>query len=272
MQYLTSTTVNAQERTNVLKCRTGTLYTAKWAKRFDPSQDGACPLCGQLDNTERAISGCPCLSEAVTNRHHKTARIIIRAISNGRLGADLVLTDVGKRMDTCAMGIPYTGRHLSRCYIPSHLWERSKHTSIPDAVLIHTKSLRKDGLFQHCQNLRATIVEFKFCTDMDPTKQQNRATAQHINGMKALLEEAGYQVTQQNITLGTRGTVYKTSPEQLQALGVEKKAALTALRQAHLQAVHSLTDIINCRRALIHQHHKQKPHKHKCKGGAGGVG
>ena len=69
-RFMTMTTVTAREVTNVLKLRTGNLYTNKLAFRYGHSPTNKCPLCHQPDGGYHLASGCPSLLGLTTARHN----------------------------------------------------------------------------------------------------------------------------------------------------------------------------------------------------------
>ena len=56
-----------------------------------------CPLCGHLDGVSHITGGChhDTMGRMYTARHNSTGRLLLRAISKGDLGTDLVMADLG---------------------------------------------------------------------------------------------------------------------------------------------------------------------------------
>eukprot|EP00983_Pelagomonas_calceolata_P020209 637739-Pelagomonas_calceolata.AAC.1 len=78
---------------NVLKYRTGTVYTQKHAIRFKKSNTSApCPLCGEMDSINHNALKClnPTTNGMHTNRHHIGLRFCFKALSKGRFGSSLI--------------------------------------------------------------------------------------------------------------------------------------------------------------------------------------
>ena len=80
-----------------LMYRHGSLWNNKIASRCHMSKTANCPLCGQLDGVSHIAGGChhDTMERMYTARHNSTGRLLLRAISKGDLGTDLVMADLG---------------------------------------------------------------------------------------------------------------------------------------------------------------------------------
>jgi ribonuclease HI len=91
----------------ILNYRFGTLLTNKWKHRMDPKHTDKCPLCGLTDGGHHALSGCKVIAQTTGSlRHNAAGRSIIKAISVGSKGANLIMADVGRKalMDEANIG------------------------------------------------------------------------------------------------------------------------------------------------------------------------
>jgi ribonuclease HI len=96
--FMTSTKATHTQRKYMIAYRTGTLPTNKMFNRFDPAHTNKCPLCKtHLDGGHHALSGCEVIAQKIGSlRHNAAGRLIMKAISKGSRGADLIMADVGK--------------------------------------------------------------------------------------------------------------------------------------------------------------------------------
>jgi hypothetical protein len=83
----------------LLNYRCGTLLTNKWRHRMNPKHTNMCPLCEKtIDGGHHALSGCSIVAQTTGSlRHNAAGRKIIKAISVGNKGADLIMADVGRQ-------------------------------------------------------------------------------------------------------------------------------------------------------------------------------
>jgi len=86
--FMTSPEVTNKARKTVLQYRWGLLPTARWMKKIGKCSHGLCPLCGQEDGGHHAVSACPRMSPAITNRHNDAGTEILEAISKGSKASD----------------------------------------------------------------------------------------------------------------------------------------------------------------------------------------
>jgi hypothetical protein len=96
--FLTSSTVTFKARKLTMGCRFDVATTHKQLHRYGAVRSPQCPLgCGQNNNCHHAISGCPKLSTAVTNRHNDAGSLIVEAIYKSPSAWAMLLSDVGIR-------------------------------------------------------------------------------------------------------------------------------------------------------------------------------
>jgi ribonuclease HI len=133
----------------LLNYRCGTLLTNKWKHRMDPTHTNMCPLCQEtIDGGHHALSGCRIVAQKIGSlRHNAAGRKIIKAISVGTKGADLIMADVGRKslMEEADLGdLPHRipkwilqdPMNSDTC-LPMHEWEdtSSKATTATQSSL-----------------------------------------------------------------------------------------------------------------------------------------
>ena len=115
----------------------------------------------------------------------------------------------------------------------------------PDIVLYRTN---KDTRIKHSY----TFVEVKYCRDTQPQDQVMHAREQHHSLLQAIRKYSSNNDTEIQlvvIPLGVAGTVYTSAKKLLkESLGASSPALDTLLRNLHLHAVRSLTNVIRYRR------------------------
>ena len=228
----------AQRRTALLY-RTGCLHNQKRAKRFGMVKSDACPLCRQPDGCSHIASGCrhAAMERMYTERHNRAGRILLRAISKGDRGNDLVMADVGSAAKCDADGAPTLNiNHVPLSLLPypkpATEQQRENHLSAlrrlrPDALLVSQGSSESAT--------KITIIEVKYCIDTKPEDQMARAREQHQELIRRLVE-AGYSARNISICpllVGVSGTIYKRTIK-----------ALKSLTKLHTEAIRSLHDIV----------------------------
>jgi hypothetical protein len=244
--------VSGAERTTALKYRTGTMYTAKQRYRFKLSPNSKCLLCGHEDGGHHTASGCSKLLKLYTHRHNTAGRIIMRAVQAGRLGANVVMMDLGistgpqSHSEPGGQDTQQQPRRIPREVLPQNMPEATKSTvirhSIPDAFLYQPGTPQTKEKY--------TIVEIKYCRDTDPTQQLEAARDQHRELEQALKTAApGAEVEYITIMLGVSGTVFKTfTNTPLQKLGISKGALRNLKYKLHCHAVKQLHWIYRVKR------------------------
>jgi len=117
------------------------------------------------------------MAKMYTERHNRAGRILLRAISKGSLGNDLVMADVGKAEKCLAAGAPsFKCNHIPNSLIPcpktANREERLQHAAMlrklkPDAVMVSKGRGKNDTSVQ--------IIEIKYCIDTRPEDRLQRA-------------------------------------------------------------------------------------------------
>jgi ribonuclease HI len=238
-----ATAVPLAQRRIVWATRAGVLMNKKLEKRWFKRGDGNCPLCGQPDSCTHIASGCPKLSGLYTERHNKVARILLKAVLKGRLGANIVQADIGSVEKLTQAGLTLDQAH--RC-VPKHL--------LPDAVAndpaTYNSLSRPDATLVCDLPPRIEVIEVKVCRDTDRSVQLERADKQHATIMSHIRQECFCSpVSLTTFAFGATGTIYKDNLDQLVTLGVDQASAKRALRKIHNSLVSDLHSIVGTRRA-----------------------
>jgi hypothetical protein len=200
-------------------------------------------------------------------RHNKLGRIILRAISKGSRGGDIVMADVGTAEKADADGAPACAYHhvppdilpcLGDCTEAEQRQHAQQlHTFKPDAMLV-TRGACKANTHIH-------IVELKTCKDTAFADQLTRAQTQHQRLMSKLVA-AGYSPKNIHlvpILVGVSGTIYQHyTLDSLMELGISHTKAMACANKLHNQAILSLLSIVKTRRFFEHsnaQHNTSRP-------------
>jgi hypothetical protein len=241
--------VSHGERATANKYRTGQLWNRKMAHLRKCAPDDACPLCKHKDGGTHIASGCndKRMKRMYQERHNKTGRIILRAISKGEMGGDIRGADVGRADKMEADGAP----SFAHNYVP--------HNVLPNVPLEKLCKLKPDGLLitphTNIKQRQVHIVEIKCCQDTSREEQLARARSEHIELIAELIKE-GYDrghIRIVPILVGVSGTIYKDHTlAPLQQLGLSRAQAMKCAHKLHLQAIRSLHSIVKTRRMLEH--------------------
>jgi ribonuclease HI len=233
--FFTSSCIPYRIKRTVLKLRAGTV----WHAGKDNTSDGTCPICKRHpDGVMHILNHCPHSSLLRTDRHNAVGRIILSALSKGRMGSCLHQADVGCEAKTAQDGIDTTNstRNTPEWLLPPN----STPTSRPDAILV-TNLDTDSPLAGQCippHKRQITVIELKVCNDTAPEAQHCRATSQHA-ALLALMTDPRTGHLTQNVRLailqlGARGTIYKDTMTTLtDTLHMDKTTATTVLTRAH---------------------------------------
>eukprot|EP00983_Pelagomonas_calceolata_P024846 782238-Pelagomonas_calceolata.AAC.1 len=89
--------ISTRTKRTVFQYRTGTLYNQKHAVHFKISTSLVCPLpeCHHMDSDLHVLSGCQCpaIRNMVTERHNIASRLIMKVVSEGSYGSNLLQMD-----------------------------------------------------------------------------------------------------------------------------------------------------------------------------------
>ncbi len=89
--------LKVSQKRNVMKFRTGTLYAQKLAHLYGRAASSSCLLFHQSDSQIHMLSGCQNAStqNMATERHNIASRLIIKTLSKGHFGGNIIFTDIG---------------------------------------------------------------------------------------------------------------------------------------------------------------------------------
>jgi hypothetical protein len=200
-----------------------------------------------------ALSGCPSMEKLVTERHNGAGRLLLKAVSEGGHGANILMADVGctERMNELAIA-------RKAASVPAGLFPASWSADKKRAA---QRKLRPDALVQtHDKKGNCTlhIVEIKYCRDTDRSNQEQRAHKQH-NRLEEVLKEAGHVVQRQTILIGVFGTAYEDSITALKKLGVDPKIAKQTLQKVHVYTVKQFTKLMGSRQPMTKANAESNP-------------
>jgi ribonuclease HI len=269
---------NAQHaaRRTMLQYRTGTLWTNKMAHRFDAKHSSKCPLCSQEDGGHHALSACPVIADTIgALRHNAAGRAILKAISTGSRGADLIMADVGNKDTMQNENLGHLQCRIPEWIIPSRAKHEATHsTTIAESEPMRTacggskrvggptfadlrNKYKPDGLMvkgQHHNeigvNSTVTIIEIKYCEDTRPEQQRDNAAKQHESLKLYLKETWNCRIEQVTILLGVGGTIYKCMKDDLKSLGVEGQEYKRLAQELNVIAAEYGHKALNLRRHL----------------------
>ena len=254
-----NSSVTQGQRRTTLRYRMGVLWNQKRAKMIGRATSDKCPLCHQPDGCSHIASGCShhTMEKMYTERHNRAGRLILRAVSKGERGNDLVMADVGAHAKCAEAGAPT----LDCNSIPNTLIP-CKPGANKEEQMLHAKTLRRlkpDALLvshgRHKTDTKVEIVEIKYCIDTRPERQLSRAREQH-NELKDLLAAQGFlpsNITVIPILIGVSGTVYTEYTKlALEKLGVPHAKTRTCISKLHTEAIRSLHSIVQVRRHYEH--------------------
>lgn len=205
------------------------------------SKTANCPLCGQLDGVSHIAGGChhDTMERMYTARHNSTGRLLLRAISKGDLGTDLVMADLGSAEKCELDGAPV----LSRCpkELEPFLRNHTGRNSRPDAIILTKGADGTDTI---------SIIEFKYCKDTKPEDQLEKCMTQH-SSLISDLRAAGYKVEIVPILIGHSGTIYTSHTlDNMKKLGISTYHARKCALKMHVDAINHLHSIVKTRRHL----------------------
>jgi ribonuclease HI len=236
-----ATTAPLAQRRTAWATRAGVLMNKKLEQRWFKRGDGNCPLCGQPDSCMHIASGCPKLSGLYTERHNRAARILVKAILKGSLGANIIQADIGSADKLARAGMTLSDAHR---YIPKDRLPADVANN-PEA---YGSLSRPDATLTRDYPPQLEVVEVKVCRDTDRSVQLERAEKQHTE-LISHMRRTRATVQLNTFAFGATGTIYTDNLDQMVKLGVDRASAKKALRKIHNSLVHDLHTIVCTRRA-----------------------
>eukprot|EP00983_Pelagomonas_calceolata_P080338 1155104-Pelagomonas_calceolata.AAC.6 len=135
----------AKTRCQVGFYRTGTLYNQKHVVRYKRSTSMTCPLpgCRHMDSAIHILSSCQCpvIRNVVTERHNIACRMVLKLVSEGSYGANLVQLDAGNINRLAQHDLQVLEQTSNRAvpfylFKPMILIQARCNSSRPDAILV----------------------------------------------------------------------------------------------------------------------------------------
>jgi len=180
---------------------------------------------------------------------------MLKAVRAGKAGTTVIQADVGSQDKQMRAGLAPLPHDIPPTYFAAAPTEDDANRSRPDFTLYHEVSTEEGA------TRRFTLAEVKYCVDTKPQDQLDRAKAQHAALACRLKQAPNTTVDTVVILLGNAGYIYEThTKEQLARLGIQGSALKSLLTNLHVQAIKSLTTIINIRR-----HGERKQHRRQLK-------
>jgi len=172
---------------NVMKFRTGTLYTQKMAHLYGRANSSSCLLCHQPDSQIHMLSGCQhaSIQNMETERHNIASRLIIKTLNQGDFGRYIIFTDIGSETRMAQQGLVLPAhvaiRTLPQWLLPNQSADELRSCSRPDAICIlpvRTKNdHQRDIQDVHPSRWDVHLIEVKYCDDARPEQQLARCHA-----------------------------------------------------------------------------------------------
>lgn len=180
----------------------------------------------------------------------------MKAVRAGKAGTTVIQADVGSQDKQMRAGLAPLPHDIPPTYFAAAPTDvDTNNRSRPDFTLYNEVST-EEGTTR-----RFTLAEIKYCVDTKPQDQLDRAKAQHAALACRLKQAPNTTVDTVVILLGNAGYIYEThTKEQLARLGIQGSALKSLLTNLHVQAIKSLTTIINIRR-----HGERKQHRRQLK-------
>jgi len=265
--------VTFKEQEQVLKYRTDTIHTDKHTKRFGHTTGPAtCPLCGGSDSAPHILLRCNnhTLKRMHINRHHHAVSLCGEEISRGKLGSAIVTMDACNSEKLSDLNIEPPDdieRNLPDWVFPTQQnLPHNIHQSRPDGVLV----MPIEGRGRHLDPKQIPpkdrdihLVEFRFCSDINPQHTDIRKSAnQHQPLIQRLRTRSlrgisrNNQVTLNAILLGVGGTIYNQyTVTPLLNLGIPTHKLHQLATKLYCHAIKSLNKI----RGAMYEHLRVVP-------------
>ena len=172
--FWNNTRINVSQKRNVMKFRTGTLYTQKMAHLYGRATSSSCLLCHQPDSQIHMLSRCQhaSIQNMVTERHNIASRLIIKTFNKGDFGGNIIFTDIGSetRMAQQSLVLPahVANRTLPQWLLPNLSADELRSCSRPDAICIPVGTKndhQRDKQDVHPSRWDVHLIEVKYCDD-----------------------------------------------------------------------------------------------------------
>ena len=242
-----------------LKTRWGHLWSKKLAHRYrlpyngTPARDPNCPLCSGLDGSSHILGGCshPAMKAAYIARHDTAVKTLYSVLTKkSALGGFYSILDAGKATDlppgVASKKFP---PEMRPAHVSAETWGKLR----PDIAII--SGLPSSGTtsiadaISDKSHYKIILFEVGFCSDTKHESKRIEKHQQHKDLMN-YLQNDGWDVTLQVVTLGHTGTVPQSLRDILASYTVPTTDIIKCYNQLHQQAVKTADTIISSRRAL----------------------
>ena len=229
-----------------------------------------CPLCGGSDSAPHILPRCNnhTLKRMLIIRHHHAVSLCGEEISKGKLGSAIVTMDAcnSEKLSADLNTEPPDDieRSIPDWVFPTQQKLPTRHQSLPDGVLV----MPIEGRGRHLDPKQIPIrdkdihlVEFKFCSDINPQQTLEKRTT-NINLLSNVLSsvynkepEAPLEATKSHfILLGVGGTIYNQyNITPLLNLGIPLRKVHQLATARHCHAIKSLNKITKTRNKYTQQ-------------------
>ena len=163
-----------KEQEQVLRNRTDTIHIDKHTKRLSHTTGPAtCPLCGRSDSAPLILLRCNnhTLKRMHINRHHHAVSLCGEEISIGKLGSAIVTMDACNSEKLSDLNIDDIERNIPDWVFPTQQNLPTRHQRHPDGALvmpIERRGRHLDPKQTPTRDRNIHLVEFKFCSDINP--------------------------------------------------------------------------------------------------------
>ena len=178
-----------KEQEQVHKYRMDTIHTDNhcWhTKRFSHTTwPATCPLCGGIDSAPHILLRCNnrIMKRMHINRHHHAASLCGEEISKGKLGSAIVTMDACISENLSDLKPPDDiERNFPDWVFPTQQILPTRYQSRPDSLLvmpIEGRGRHLDPKQIPTRDRDIHLVEFKFCSDINPQQTLEKAHNQH---------------------------------------------------------------------------------------------
>jgi len=136
--FWNNTRINVSQKRNVMKFRSGTLYTQKMAHLYGRATSSSCLLCHQPDSQIHMVSGCQhaSIQIMVTERHNIASRLIIKTLNKSDFEGNIIFIDIGSETRMAQQSLVLLA-HVANRTLPQ--WLLHKPVSRRTSILLKTK-------------------------------------------------------------------------------------------------------------------------------------
>ena len=274
-------------KVNLLKSRCGRLWNKKLAFMFNMpylngepvAKDTKCLLCGNPDSAGHILGHCQHkeLKAHYIARHDMAMRKIIKEVMKGQSGSHFIIADVGQLEGLRQLGVHSKripefvlhDRNLPQSYMAAQNRnvtsdngpEQIRNKLKPDLMIVEMSAIEHEQHMQHATMAQLSpqmldgkprkvwVAEAGYCSDTMYEDKLKEKELQHKRLQEAL-SAYGYEVIVVPIILGFYGTIFTTTVQSAQTLGVERARVNRLMNTLHAHAITSLHTIVKLRRKL----------------------